>query len=365
MSLNDREDLFIFMKLRPIFILHTFVLLLLLGIGAAAQYLPPPKNPDTGPQTNSDEPISASPKPQSADEQDQSVKTFKVDVNVVDLLFNVKDKHNGLVPNLTKDDFQLAEDGKPQTIKYFKAESNLPLTLGLLIDTSGSMSNVLPMEKVVGADFLERVLREQDMGFVISFDVNVDLQQDFTNSKRELRAAMDHTRINSGVGSSGLPGLGGGPVPISNPRGTLLYDAVYLAANDKLSREVGRKALILMTDGEDQGSQTPLRTAQEAAQRADTIIYVLLIADRQLSMGTGEGDMRKLSEDTGGRVIRVNNPNKLRDAFDQIGAELRSQYSIGYTPTNLKRDGAFRKIEIKSKAGYKIQARKGYYAPLE
>ena len=347
---------------------RTILLVLLLLTGSlSAQYIPKPKNPDTGPQTNSDEfpsPAAKNSAPSNPQPED-SVETFKVDVNIVNLLFNVKDKRGSLVPNLAKDDFQIAEDGKSQSIKYFRSESNLPLTLGILIDTSLSQDAVLPMEKKVGADFLEQVLRDKDMAFVISFDVNVDLLQDFTNSKKLLRSAMDGTRINAAIGGGG-PGVGQGPFPSARPKGTLLYDAAYLAANEKLSREVGRKAMILLTDGEDQGSQLTLRDALTAAQKADTIMYVLLISDSHVAFGNGEHDMKKLCEETGGRVIRVGNKiEKLRDAFDQISNELRSQYSLAYTPTNNKRDGSFRTIDIKSKEGYKIQARKGYYAPLQ
>src|SRR5438067_9220366 len=142
----------------------------------------------------------------SGDGQDQSVQTLKVNVNVVNLFFNVKDKHGLLIPNLTKNDFQVVEDGRPQTIKYFSDESNQPLTLGILIDSSVSQERVLPMEKEVGAAFLSNVLRPKDLAFVISFDVNVDLLQDFTNSTHELRAALDRAKINGGGGSGGLPG---------------------------------------------------------------------------------------------------------------------------------------------------------------
>jgi VWFA-related protein len=301
-------------------------------------------------------------------ETDDTVQTFKVDVNVVNVYFNVKDKHGLLISSLAKDQFEIYEDGKLQTIKYFSAESNQPLTLGMLIDSSVSQERVLPIEKEVGAAFLRDVLREKDLAFVIGFDVNVDLLQDFTNDPRDLRAGMNRARINGGGGGGGLPGLGGGPIPISNPKGTLLYDAVYLASNEKLASEVGRKAMILLTDGEDQGSRLKIRDAIEAAQRADAMVYVLLIADRGFYGGmgySGDRDMRKLCQETGGRVIEVGNKqDKLRQAFDQLAAELRSQYSIGYTPTNNKRDGTYRKVEVKIKGGdYRVQARAGYYAP--
>lgn len=298
--------------------------------------------------------------------QDQSVETLKVQVNVVQLFFNVKDKKGALIPDQKKDDFELFEEGKPQTIKYFTAESNLPLTLGILIDTSGSQMRVLDMEKEVGGAFLNDILREKDEAFVISFDVNVDLLQDFTNDKRRLKEALNKTRINAGHGG-GIPGLGGGPVPTSNPRGTLLYDAVYLSAHDELAHEVGRKAMILLTDGEDQGSQLRIRDAIESAQKSDSICYVLMIADRGFAYGglgyTGDSEMKKLASETGGRVIEVGNKfDKLKEAFDQIAKELRSQYNVGYTPTNNTQDGSFRKVEVRSKQGYKIQTRSGYYA---
>src|SRR5438552_1164811 len=312
--------------------------------------------------------VSAAQNAPNAD-QDQSIETLKVNVNVVQLFFNVKDKKGALIPNLTKDDFQILEDGKPQTIKYFTAESNLPLTLGMLIDSSGSQERVLDMEKEVGGAFLNEILRDKDLAFVLSFDVNVDLLQDFTNSTRRLRTALNSARINTGGGGGcgGVPGLGGGPVPCAGtPKGTLLYDAVYLASHDELSHEVGRKAMIILTDGEDQGSQLRIKDAIEAAQKSDSIVYVLLIADRGfygLGGYSGDAAMKKLGGETGGRVIEVGNKTeKLKQAFNQIAQELRSQYNIGYTPSNPKLDGTFRRIEIRSKKGYKVQARSGYYA---
>jgi VWFA-related protein len=316
--------------------------------------------------------LAAFPAQQSAQKpsvNEEPVETLKVDVNVVNLYFNVKDKHGKLIPDLTKDDFQIFEDGKPQTIKYFKAETNQPLTLGMLIDSSASQQHVLGIEQQVGSQFLRQVLGKSDLAFVISFDVNVDLLQDLTASTRDLSEALDHAKINAGGGGGGLPGMGGGPVPVSNPRGTLLYDAIYLASNEKLANEVGRKAMIVLTDGQDQGSREHINDAIEAAHKADAMCYVLLIADRGFYGGFGMGysgdrEMRKLAEDTGGRVIDVgNSEKKLKEAFDQIAAELRTQYSVGYTPTNTKHDGTFRKVQVKPKGDYKIQARSGYYAP--
>lgn len=303
---------------------------------------------------------------QKPDESQQPTETLKVNVNVVQLFFNVKDKHGALIPNLTKDDFEISEDGKPQSIKYFTAETNLPLTLGIMIDSSGSQINVLDMEKEVGGAFLKQILTDKDEAFVIDFNIDAELVQDLTRDVHRLQSALNKVRINSGVTIPTLPGAGGGPVPTAYSPGTVLYDAVYLSAHDMLAKEVGRKAMILLTDGQDEGSKLKIKDAIEAAQKADTIVYVLLCADRGFYGGigySGESDMRRLTEQTGGRVINVGNKfDKLREAFDQIAKELRSQYNIGYTPTNSKLDGSYRKLEIKNKQNYKIQARAGYYA---
>jgi len=289
---------------------------------------------------------------------------IRTSVRLVNLLFSVHDKHGALVPILNKEDFIVTEDGAPQTIKLFRRESDLPLTLGLMIDTSGSQAGVLGIEQDSVSDFVREILRPKDLAFLISFDVNVSLESDFTSDPAHLRHALNRVRINTGGGVSGLPGLGGGPIS-STPRGTLLYDAVYLAADEKLKSETGRKALILFTDGEDQGSRSTLSEAIEQAERADVICYVILIADRGAIFGFGGGKMRQLAEQTGGRVFDVgDNRNKLLKALDQISAELRSQYNLAYTSTNGAEDGKYRKVDVKTvSSDYKVQARKGYYAP--
>jgi VWFA-related protein len=301
--------------------------------------------------------------PRQTPEPQEQAPTIRVEVREVPVYFVVKDKKGTLVPNLTKDAFDVIEDGKPQTIKSFRADTDRPLTLGLMVDTSGSQMNVLSAEKEMGAQFIRQVLTDKDLAFMISFDVNVNLDKDLTSNKQELIRALNQERINTGGGggSVGIPGIGQGPIPISRPAGTLLFDAAYLAANEKMRNEAGRKALIFLTDGGDQGSQMKLRDAIEAAQKADTICYVILVSDS----GQGSpGDMRKLSEETGGRMIDVgNNIQKLEKAFKEVGDELRSQYELTYTPTNTKQDGGFRRIEIKEKDSFKVQARKGYYAP--
>ena len=289
-------------------------------------------------------------------------QTLKVTVNLVNLYFSVRDK-NGFITNLHKDDCTILENKEPQKIKNFTQEKNLPLTIGILLDTSGSQTNVLPMEQEAGAEFLKDVLTPKDEAFLISFDINVDLLADYTNSPREIKRAMDKARINTGAGTGSVTGNG-------RARGTLLYDAVYLAANDKLRQEAGRKVLVLLTDGGDQGSQETIKTATEAAQKANAIIYVILISDSGgfgnfgggFGMG-GASEMDRLAKDTGGRMINVgSNGKRLQDAFNQIQDELRTQYLVSYTPTNLKMDGTFRTLNVSCGKDTKVQTRKGYYA---
>jgi VWFA-related protein len=338
-----------------------------LAVALAAVFVAAPFTMAQQPATPQTAPGQQASPDQKSDDSQQPTETLKVNVNVVQLFFNVKDKHGALIPNLTKDDFEIREDSTPQTLKYFAAETNLPLTLGIMIDASGSQRNVIDMEKEVGGAFLKQILTDKDEAFVISFDISVDLLQDFTRDVHRLQAALNKAKVNVDY-TSGIPGMGGGPVPQHNSPGTLLYDAVYLSAHDMLAKETGRKAMILLTDGQDEGSRLKIQDAIEAAQKADSIVYVLLCADRGFYGGggfgySGESDMRKLTEQSGGRVINVGNKfDKLREAFDQIAAELRSQYNIGYTPTNTKLDGSYRKLEIKNKQNYKIQARAGYYA---
>ena len=296
--------------------------------------------------------------------------TLKLQVNLVDVFFTVKAKDGTLVPHLTKNDCTISEDKAPQTLKSFVAETQQPITLGILLDTSGSQYRVLPLEQEVGGQFLERVLRQKDEAFLLSFDVNVDLMQDFTNSARLLSRAMNKAEINTagGNGAAGIPGAGGGTVPtVGAPKGTVLYDAVYLASNEKLNQENGRKAMILLTDGEDEGSSHKIQEAIAAAQRANVLVYVILIADRGFYGGfgySGYSAMSRLTSETGGRLIDVgNNGKKLEAAFQQIEDELRTEYVATYTPTNTKLDGGFRKLGVECRGdGMKVQVRKGYYA---
>jgi VWFA-related protein len=294
--------------------------------------------------------------------------TIKVDVDVVSVLASVRDKRNALVPNLEQKDFTILEDGKPQPIKYFTRETDLPLTIGLLIDVSGSQVNLIQIERDAAAQFFTQVLRKKDEAFLLSFGEEAELLQDYTNSPKLLIAGMRDLRVSSGVG-----GFGPGPVPtVGQPRGTVLYDAVYLAASEKLKNEVGRKVLVVITDGVDEGSRLPITEAVMAAQKADAVIYSIEYEDPGfynrgwgISMGGGAGAaaLHKLSDETGGHVYRVDRKNTLDVVFKELQDEMRSQYSIGYTPLNDNKDGSYRKLEIKlANKDLKAQARKGYYA---
>jgi VWFA-related protein len=299
----------------------------------------------------------------------QEEPTIKVDVNLVNVLCSVRNKSNGLVGNLEKSDFQIFEDGKPQEIKYFTRETDLPLTIGLLVDTSGSQRRLVDDEKRAAFQFFSKVLRKKDLAFLMQFGAEAELLQDETNSPRLLQEGLNQLHMSVPVG-----GLHPGPVPTQQSQaGTILFDAVYLAATEKLNTETGRKTVVLITDGVDEGSKLSRDKSIEAAQKADTIIYSIDYEDPafhgggfgRITIGGGQGiaDLNKMSSETGGRVFKVDRRNSLDDIFRDLQDEMRSQYSIGYAPPNGKKDGAYHKIEIKvAEKDYKVQARKGYYA---
>ena len=281
---------------------------------------------------------------------------IRVQVSLVNLFATVRDKHKGIVTGLKQDDFQVFEDGQAQEISNFSAESNLPITLGLLIDTSGSETFMLPAEKDAGSRFLARVLRKGDLAMVMTFDLDVDLLADFTDDRGILNRAINRAQINAPSGGM----IAQGPLPTSNSGGTDFYDAVYLAAHDKLAEEAGRKAIVVLTDAEDTGSKLKLQDAIEAAQRTDTVVHILLVA----ADGGDQGVAKKLTDETGGRTIIVRNEKNLEKAFDEISEELRSQYTLGYSPTNKARNGSYRKIRVETKnKEYSVLTRRGYYAP--
>jgi VWFA-related protein len=293
--------------------------------------------------------------------QDQ-LPTLKVDVDVVSVLASVRDKKGTLIPNLEKNDFTVLEDGKPQPIKYFTRESDLPLTIGLLVDVSRSQENLIDIERRAADQFFRQVLRKKDIAFLISFGEESELLQDYTGSPRLLLDGLNQLRVSGGAG-----GLHPGPVPtISQQRGTVMFDAIYLAANEKLKGEVGRKVIVVITDGVDQGSKLTRSQAIEAAQKSDAVIYSIDYEDPRyhgMFGPSGEGDLKKMSDETGGHVYRVDRKNTLDMVFKELQDEMRSQYMIGYTPTNEAKDGGYRHIDIHtSNKDLKVQARKGYYA---
>ena len=309
--------------------------------------------------------------PATQEQSQNPSATIRVNVELVNILFTVKAKKGGqLIPNLEQKDFTVYEDGKQQTIQRFSRETDLPLTLGLLVDISASQERLIEIERAAAAAFLSSVIRQKDEAFLISFGKSTDLLQDYTNSPRLLTAALQDLRGDGQTPMVGRVPVNTGPVPqIGTPKGTLLFDAVYLASHDKLKGEVGRKALILITDGEDQGSFYNRHAAIEAAQRSDAIVYSIYYVDRGfyaaagMAAGGGEGDLRKMSEETGGHVFTVSGKHPLNEVFKQIQDELRNQYSIGYESTNPTRDGTFRHVEIKvDNSDYRVQARNGYYA---
>jgi VWFA-related protein len=283
--------------------------------------------------------------------------TIKTQVNLVNLFVTVRDKSKRIVTDLKQDDFKVAEDGQDQKIAFFSKEVTLPITIGLLLDTSGSEQYMLGAIQDGASSFLNRVMRKGDEAMVISFDLDVDLLSDFTDDRSQLNRAIHKAQINAGG-----PVMTPGTLPSGGPKGTNFYDALYLACNDKLSTEAGRKAIVVLTDAEDNGSKVRVEEAIEAAQRTDTVVHILLVYDPHY--GADSGVAKKITDETGGRMIVVNNEKHLQEAFDQISEELRSQYTVGYYPTNSAHDGKFRKIKVEvGEHNYKVLARKGYYAP--
>jgi VWFA-related protein len=291
---------------------------------------------------------------------------IKVDVDLVNVLCTVHGKNNALIGGLEKADFHLLEDGKEQEIKYFTRETDLPLTIGLLVDVSGSQERLIDTEHRAASAFFRSVLRPKDLAFIISFGKDSELLQDSTSSPKLLEDGLKQLRLNAGVG-----GLQPGPVPTAqNQAGTVLWDAIYLAANERLRSEAGRKVIVVITDGVDEGSRKTRDQATREAQLADTVVYSIDYSDPGayggglvFGGGGGEAELKKISDETGGHVFKVDRKNSLDDIFRQIQEEMRSQYAIGYSPSNPKKDGSYRKLDFKmANKDYKVQARKGYYA---
>jgi VWFA-related protein len=307
-------------------------------------------------------------------------------VNVVNVLATVRDKEGRIVSNLTKDDFTIEEDGRPQVVKYFTQQTDLPLTLGLLVDTSGSERRNIESERRASYKFFDQVLREdKDKAFLIHFDWQVELLQDLTPSRKKLDSGLDTLGAsdppsNQRQGQAGR-GRGGG--------GTLLYDAVFLAGDDVMREEAvtsaqGRKAVILFSDGEDMGSKTLLTGAIEAAQRADTLVYSVRFYDPNMNGGFGGGGrgrrgggfpgpgqrgnredgkrvLQRISEETGGAYFEAAAGTALDKIYARLQDELRNQYSLGYTSD--QNGAGYRMIRVTAKGkNLTVQARQGYYA---
>ncbi len=333
--------------------------------------------------------------------------TFSSHVKVVEVPATVRDKHKQIVRNLTKDDFTLEEDGRPQVIRYFNEDTNVALTLGLLVDTSESQRRVLEDERHASFAFLNQMLHDKNTAFVIHFDRQVELLQDVTADRSKLDSALDSLQIgqrdtgaNSGSqgGSGGSPGgSGGGGWPGGHRRGgggsrggggyhgggTQLYDAIFLASDELMKKQQGRKAIIVLSDGVDHGSKVSLDHAIESAQRADTVVYSILFKDEEHEsnfggfggMGRHGGSrypqeerpdgkkiLERISKETGGRLFEVSKKQPVDQIYTQIADELRYQYELGYTPDRGDLTG-YHKIHLAAKQkDMEVQARDGYYA---
>ncbi len=328
----------------------------------------------------------------------QQDTTFSTDVSVVNVFATVRDKAGKLVNSLAADDFVLTEDGRPQKIRYFSQESDLPLTLGLLIDTSLSQRRVLGEEKDASYRFLDQVLRpEKDLTFIMHFDHYSELLQDVTSSRTELRKALDMVQLpddgrpqlrQAGQGG-GYPSNGGG----GRQAGTTMYDAIFLGADEIMRKQHGRKALILLTDGVDEGSKESLYEAIRSAQKNDTLVYSILFADREAygqqavpmlgGMGGRRGGMRgmppvianaqhpdgkkileQISRETGGGFFEVSKKESIDDIYRRLQDELRNQYSIGYVSDQGTASTTFRRISLTARdKALAVQAPEGYYPP--
>jgi VWFA-related protein len=325
----------------------------------------------------------------------QENPAISVNVRVVNVLASVRDKKGAIVTNLEQDDFKLEEDGHPQAITYFASQTDLPLTVGLLVDTSFSQRRVLTEERDASQSFLDNMLREgQDQAFLIHFDRYVELLQDLTSSHQKLEAALKLLAIAQHPADDS--GLGGEPTtdPGRARGGTALYDTIFLASDEVIKKQRGRKALIVLSDGVDRGSNTTLEHAIETAQRVDTIVYSILFADeeaysvegfRRLGASYGRGAWRELSDgpypqqfpeerpsgkkilaqmsrETGGWFFEVSKKQPVEQIYRQIEEDLRSQYSLGYTP-DPNAGAGYHKLRLTTNhKDYVVQAREGYYS---
>ncbi len=286
----------------------------------------------------------------------QNQPTFSTEVKVVNVFATVRDKDGHIVTDLTKDDFTLLEDGKRQNIRYFSQESNLPLTIGLLVDTSLSQTRVLEDERGASYRFLDQVLREnKDKAIIVQFDQAVVIRQGLTISHKDLQDTL--SLLDSPTAEQAREGSG-----------TLLYDAVRTASIQVMRGVQGRKAFVVLTDGVDFGSAVNLTDAIESAQRADTLVYCILFSDESyyggISLGpSGRGVLKRLASETGGGYFEVSKTRTIGQIYDAIQAELRNQYSLGFVSDRSITHSGFRKLELKTKQkSFTVQATRRYYA---
>jgi len=277
---------------------------------------------------------------------------IRVDVDLVDVLCSVRDKKGTWAQGLTRDDFEVREDGKPRPLSHFSADSDSPLTVALMVDVSGSVASILDIERAAAHRFLREVIRPGDQALVGSFASTIAVQQDFTSSAGLLEAALGRVGRGFDYPADGAVRARGG---------TLLYDAIDLVASRKLAHVAGRKALILITDGLDNGSKVPIADAVKAAQSSDTVVFAIHYVPESAANSDGRRPLSRLSEPTGGRAFSVSEKMPLERVFAEIADEMRHQYSLGFTPA--ARDGGFHKLEvIVKRPGFKPQSRNGYYA---
>lgn len=318
---------------------------------------------------------SASPSPRPKEEVPQeSDEVVRVETNLTSIFFTAADKSKRFISTLKKEDIRILEDDKVQEIFTFQQNLDIPLSTAILIDCSASEERTLPDEKAAARAFLEAVLRPgKDEAAIVSFTGEVTLEQGFTGSLERLRRAVDRVEF---VPPSGYIGGGivvGGTPPISDTNqalagSTAIWDAIWVTANELLqdSAENTRRAIILLSDGEDTSSQVKMHEAVERAQKADALIYTIGIGD-SYSFGVNEGALRKIAEQTGGRAYFPHSERELRDAFNQIQRDLREQYLVAYAPSNKARDGSYRRIQIEVinpelRKQLKVNHRAGYFA---
>jgi Ca-activated chloride channel homolog len=299
-----------------------------------------------------------------AEEEEPQDEPIKLGANLVTVPFNITDKQNRFINDLTKDDIEILEDNKPQEIFSFDRQTDMPLTIAMLIDISGSQQYTLPEEIMAGKRFYEKVLRKKDLGAVITFESDSVLVQDLTSNVEKLKRALDDVRVPVMPamipGSTGTPPINGG----SGPGSTAMFDSIYSASADLLSREAGRRVIILVTDGQDTSSSVKMKTAIERTWRSEIIVYSIGIGG---PMGINQGDLKKISTETGGRAFFPRNGEDLEKAYNQIEEDLRSQNILAYQSGNEARDGSFRTIQVrvKNRKDLTVRHRRGYFARKE